>query len=161
MTSQTRTRLASDDVSDDSALESDVSSLVDDDTGSERSGDGRSTPRPRSTVPRRDTARPPRPRAATRTTSFRPVTSSSREKTSTTRRDRMLMREWLQTQADKRSIPNMRWYNREHTMILIPWKHGSRSGWTIEDSQLYRAWAQYTGRYTVHLLYRYTCEPIL
>lgn len=56
------------------------------------------------------------------------------------------MREWLQTQADKRSIPNMRWYNREHTMILIPWKHGSRSGWTIEDSQLYRAWAQYTGK---------------
>jgi len=59
----------------------------------------------------------------------------------------MLMRDWLQQQADRRSIPNMDWCNRERTMIRIPWKHGSRSGWTIEDCQLYRAWAQYTGRY--------------
>lgn len=56
------------------------------------------------------------------------------------------MREWLQSQANRRSIPNMEWYNKERTMIRIPWKHGSRSGWTIEDCQLYRAWAQYTGK---------------
>jgi len=148
MKMQTRTRLASDDVSDDSALESDVSSLTGGDIGSEDGG-GRSPARqPRSAAPR---ARPQRPRTGPRLTSCRQVigTSLPREKRSTTtRKDRMLMREWLQTQANRRSIPNMLWYNRERTMIRIPWKHGSRSGWTMEDCQLYRAWAQHTGTYT-------------
>lgn len=141
MKTQTRTRFVSDDdVSDDSALESDVSSLTDGDTGSE---DGRS---PQPAVPRRDGTRSPRPRAIAKTTSFRAMTSESRDKRCATRKDRMLMRDWLQQQASRRSIPNMQWFNKECTMIRIPWKHGSRSGWTIDDCQLYRAWAKYTGR---------------
>jgi len=64
----------------------------------------------------------------------------------------MLMRDWLQQQASRRSIPNMQWFNRERTQIRIPWKHGSRSGWTIDDCQLYRAWAQYTGMYVCSVL---------
>lgn len=152
MTSQRRKRQASGDISDDSALESDVSSLTDGDTGSEGSegSDDRCcppTPPPSAGRRQRDSARPPRPRvgAGSRvTSSFRAAAASSARDR---RRDRMLMRDWLQQQADRRSIPNMDWCNRERTMIRIPWKHGSRSGWTIEDCQLYRAWAQYTGRY--------------
>lgn len=128
MTSQTRRRLASGgDVSDDSALESDVSSLA----GSE---DGRS---------------PSRWCAGARRVVTRPGRTGSRATSSARcapKRDRMLLREWLQTQADRRSVPGMHWYNGERTMIRLPWKHGSRSGWTIDDCELYRAWAQYTGK---------------
>jgi len=145
MTSQTRTRLASGDVSDDSALESDVSSLVDGDTGFDGAEDGCSPSRRGSTGARRDVARTARPRANSRMASFRAVTSSSRNGRCAPKRDRMLLREWLQTQADRRSIPNMQWCSRERNLMKIPWKHGSRSGWTIDDCQLYRAWAQYTG----------------
>jgi len=140
MTSQTRTRLASYDVSDDSALESDMSS----DTSSESCEDWRPSPKKSG----RDVTWSPRSRPAG---SYRkmPVKASSlsRDKRCSTRKDRMLMRDWLQTQADRRSIPNMEWCNRQRTMIRVPWKHGSRSGWTIDDCQLYRAWAQYTGTY--------------
>ena len=133
MTSRTGRR--SDDVSDDSALESDVSSLTDGDTGFEGSDDGR---------------RPPGPPGSTGTTTgprrggTRVMTSSSRDRG----RDRMLMRDWLQKVADQSSVPNMHWCNDERTMIRIPWKHGSRSGWTIDDCWLYRAWAEYTGTHT-------------
>lgn len=152
MTSETRTRLTSYDVSDDSAVESDVSSLADGDS----SEDCSSPPRSKS---RRDVTWSPRSRAcAVRKTPFRSVTSSStssRDKRSSMRKDRMLMRDWLQTQADRRSIPNMEWCNRQRTMIRVPWKHGSRSGWTIDDCQLYRAWAEYTGRPTFTLLFSF------
>ena len=152
MTSQTRTRRVRDDVSEDSAVESDISSLTDGDTGSESSEDGRSPPRSQC---RRDSTRP---RAGSRTpqSSFSAGTSTttSREKRCSTKRDRMLMRDRLQTQADKQSIPNMFWFNKELAMIRIPWKHGSRSGWTIADSRLYRAWAEYTGMHTLSVMYR-------
>lgn len=134
-----RSTLTSDDVSDDSAVESDISSLTDGDTGSDGFEDGHSSPAPPRTVADKRPAR-------TRVPSSRAVTSSSVEKRCATRRDRMLMRDWLQTQADRASIPGMHWYNEQRTMIQIPWKHGSRSGWTIDDCQLYRAWAQYTGK---------------
>ena len=131
MTSQTRTRLASGggDVSDDSALESDASSLAGSDDGRSASSRGRAG------TGRRDLARP------------RPGSRASSPPRRAPKRDRMLLREWLQTQADRRSVPGMHWYDAEHTMIRLPWKHGSRSGWTIGDCQLYRAWALYTGKH--------------
>lgn len=130
MTSQRRKRLASGDVSDDSALESDTSSLTDGETGS----DGARSP------PRAQGSRGAGPRS-----SRRAPTGSAAPRRCSMRGDRMLMRDWLQAQADRKRFPNMHWCNAEHTMIRIPWKHGSRSGWTIEDCKLYRAWAKYTG----------------
>ena len=29
----------------------------------------------------------------------------------------------------------------------IPWKHGSRHGWSVDDAALFQAWALYTGKY--------------
>jgi len=131
-----RTRQASGDVSDDSALESDVSSLVDSEDGRRsptptwrRRGNTRGSPRGSAAAARRDVTR-----------------RRGGRRTAAPRRDRMLLREWLQTQADRGGTA-VDWCNRERTMIRIPWKHGSRSGWTIDDCRLYRAWALYTGTY--------------
>ena len=29
----------------------------------------------------------------------------------------------------------------------MPWKHGSRHGWSVDDAALFQAWALYTGKY--------------
>ena len=58
---------------------------------------------------------------------------------------RILMRQWLEQQADSEQIPGFHWYNKEKREIRIPWKHGSRSGWTIDDCRVYYAWAEHTG----------------
>jgi len=29
----------------------------------------------------------------------------------------------------------------------VPWKHGSRHGWSVNDAALFQAWALYTGKY--------------
>lgn len=60
--------------------------------------------------------------------------------------EKLLMRQWLQRQADQGTIPGLRWLDEKKTQIRIPWKHGSRTGWTIEDCRVYRAWATHTGR---------------
>ena len=64
----------------------------------------------------------------------------------TSRKDRMLMRPWLVSMADRNMIAHLSWYNEERTLIKIPWKHGSRSCWTLEDCQLFREWAKHTGK---------------
>lgn len=64
------------------------------------------------------------------------------------KKDRLLMRPWLEQQANFCLIPNMRWYDATKTKLRIPWKHGSRAGWTIDDCRLYKAWAEHTGKYT-------------
>ena len=81
----------------------------------------------------------------TAASSRRAMTAERREAGVSSRRERMLMRPWLQQQADDCTVANMTWYDDEHTMIRIPWKHGSRSGWTLEDCELYCAWARHTG----------------
>lgn len=58
----------------------------------------------------------------------------------------MLMRQWLQQQAHGGTIPGLYWYDDRRTQIRIPWKHGSRTGWTVDDCRPYQAWAAYTGK---------------
>lgn len=59
---------------------------------------------------------------------------------------KLLMRQWLQIQADQGTIPGLVWIDEKKTQIRIPWKHGSRTGWTIDDCRVYRAWATHTGK---------------
>lgn len=66
--------------------------------------------------------------------------------------EKLLMRQWLQRQADQGTIPGLRWLDEQKTQIRIPWKHGSRTGWTIEDCRVYRAWATHTGKNNYYLL---------
>lgn len=60
--------------------------------------------------------------------------------------EKLLMRQWLQRQADQGTIPGLCWIDDKRTQIRIPWKHGSRTGWTIDDCRVYRAWATHTGK---------------
>jgi hypothetical protein len=62
------------------------------------------------------------------------------------REGRVLMRPWLEQQANSGEIPGLYWYNKERKEIRIPWKHGSRSGWSIDDCRVYYAWAMHTGK---------------
>jgi hypothetical protein len=48
--------------------------------------------------------------------------------------------------ANSGTIANVTWHDTSHTQIRIPWKHGSRSGWTLDDCALYREWAKHTGK---------------
>lgn len=59
--------------------------------------------------------------------------------------EKLLLRQWLQRQADNGTIPGLAWLDKDKTQIRIPWKHGSRTGWTMEDCNVYRAWAEHTG----------------
>lgn len=74
--------------------------------------------------------------------------ASSCGQSAASKKDRLLMRQWLIMMANTTQITNMTWYNEEHTQIRIPWKHGSRSCWTLDDCQLYKAWAKHTGKYS-------------
>jgi len=59
--------------------------------------------------------------------------------------ERVLMRSWLKLKADAAEPNGMRWHNQQRTQIRIPWKHGSRAGWTVNDCRVFKAWAEHTG----------------
>jgi len=57
----------------------------------------------------------------------------------------LLMRRWLQKLADDGDIPGLEWMDSEHTLLKIPWCHGSRSEWNQDCCALFKAWAEYKG----------------
>lgn len=59
----------------------------------------------------------------------------------------ILMREWLERKADKGDLPGLQWHDKARKLVKISWKHGSKSGWTASDSQVFISWARCTGRY--------------
>ena len=70
------------------------------------------------------------------------LTSVCRQK----RKDRMRMRQWLVEQVETDLIDGLRWLNSEKTLLRIPWKHGSRNGWSLKDGLLFERWAHHTGK---------------
>jgi len=58
----------------------------------------------------------------------------------------MLMREWLERKANKGNLSGLQWHDKSRQMVRISWKHGSKSGWTSNDSQVFISWARCTGR---------------
>jgi len=63
------------------------------------------------------------------------------------KKERVLMRAWLVKRVEEGQIPGLVWEDAAHTMIRIPWVHGSRHAWAIEKhSKLFQAWAEHSGK---------------
>ena len=63
-------------------------------------------------------------------------------------RKKLRLRDWLKEMIDA-GLYGLKWEGdpRKRT-FRIPWKHGSRHGWSEkDDAALFRAWATYTGKY--------------
>lgn len=61
-------------------------------------------------------------------------------------RGKVLLRDWLLLQANENRIPGLRWMQVDGERYLkIPWQHGSKASWTIEDCKVFEGWAKYTG----------------
>ena len=62
-------------------------------------------------------------------------------------RKKLRLRDWL-VQKIHEGKYGLRWVGdpKEKT-FRIPWKHGSRHDWSVDDAALFQAWAIYTGKY--------------
>lgn len=92
--------------------------------------------------------------AAESSTSLPPQTISSTEVDDDKEDSHILMREWLERKANKGNLPGLQWYNKDRRLVKISWKHGSKSGWTANDSQVFTSWARCTGQELI------TCDTV-
>lgn len=84
--------------------------------------------------------------AAESSTTFLPPTVTDMPETDGDKEDsNVLMREWLERKADRGDLPGLQWYDKSRKLVKISWKHGSKSGWTESDSQVFISWARCTG----------------
>ena len=61
--------------------------------------------------------------------------------------DRRPMRQWLLEQLESGEVPGLEWVDQADQVFKVPWKHGSRHGWTMEqDACLFVRWAKFTGK---------------
>ena len=61
---------------------------------------------------------------------------------------KLRFRDWLQQKLDRKEIAGLEWINRRLGTFKIPWKHGSRHGWSVrDDAEIFRQWAVHSGRY--------------
>lgn len=58
---------------------------------------------------------------------------------------RVRMRKWLISQVTSGRYIGLKWIDKDKTLLRIPWKHGSRSGWSVEDGKLFESWAVQSG----------------
>jgi len=84
--------------------------------------------------------------AAESSTTLTPQTISATEVDSDKEDSNVLMREWLERKADKGNLPGLQWFDKARKLVKISWKHGSKSGWTASDSQVFISWARCTGQ---------------
>lgn len=63
-------------------------------------------------------------------------------------RKKLRLRDWLVENIDA-GLYGLKWEGHPDKQIFrVPWKHGSRHGWTVnDDAALFKAWATYTGKY--------------
>lgn len=62
-------------------------------------------------------------------------------------RKKLRLRDWivLKTNAGEYGL---KWVgDPKKKTFRVPWKHGSRHGWSQNDAALFKAWAEYTGKY--------------
>ncbi|XP_052832703.1 interferon regulatory factor 2 isoform X4 [Octopus bimaculoides] len=57
------------------------------------------------------------------------------------------MRDWLTNLLDNKSIPGLEWMDKSKQIFRIPWKHGSRQTWKVDDADLFVKWAEHGGKY--------------
>lgn len=61
---------------------------------------------------------------------------------------KLRFRDWLKQKLDNKEIPGLEWIERQRGLFKIPWKHGSRHGWSVQDdAEIFRQWAVHSGRY--------------
>lgn len=58
---------------------------------------------------------------------------------------RMLLRDWLEANADDGCMSGLKWLDKELGLVQISWKHGSRAGWSRSDVEVFESWALHTG----------------
>ncbi|XP_078384494.1 interferon regulatory factor 2-like isoform X1 [Oculina patagonica] len=62
-------------------------------------------------------------------------------------RKKLRLRDWLVQMINQGKF-GLRWEGDPTDRIFrVPWKHGSRHGWSVDDAALFQAWAMYTGKY--------------
>lgn len=54
-------------------------------------------------------------------------------------------------QVSSRRYIGLKWIDKDKTLLRIPWKHGSRSGWSVEDGKLFESWAIQSGQSLLRL----------
>lgn len=69
-------------------------------------------------------------------------------------KDRLLMRQWLEAEANSGNIPGLQWFDKNEKLIRITWRHGSRSEWSTNDVTVFKCWAQHTGELNVLFVLR-------
>lgn len=60
---------------------------------------------------------------------------------------RLRFRDWLIDKLNTRDIEGVQWIDRERGLFRIPWVHGSHRTWNINDAEIFRQWAIYSGKY--------------
>jgi len=57
--------------------------------------------------------------------------------TSYERRDRLLLRPWLENMLENGCIPGLEWFDKDRMMFKVPWKHHSKKDWSLRDSSVF------------------------
>lgn len=60
---------------------------------------------------------------------------------------RLRFRDWLIDRLNTKEIEGVQWIDRERGLFTIPWVHGSHQRWNINDVEIFRQWAIYSGKY--------------
>ena len=55
---------------------------------------------------------------------------------------------WLENEIDSGNHKGLRWIDKKKGTFLIPWMHGSRRQWHIDDVSLFKSWEEYKNRHT-------------
>ena len=53
------------------------------------------------------------------------------------RRERVLLRPWLENLIDSGVIPGLEWIDVGKTMFKVPWKHRSKKNWSLRHSSVF------------------------
>jgi len=58
------------------------------------------------------------------------------------KRERILLRPWLENLIDSGKIPGLEWINGDRTLFKVPWKHRSKKTWSQRHSSVFLEWAK-------------------
>lgn len=64
------------------------------------------------------------------------------------KRERVLLRPWLENLIESGSIPGLEWMDDSKAMFKVPWKHRSKKTWSLRHSSIFLEWAKNTGRWS-------------
>ena len=53
------------------------------------------------------------------------------------RRDRVLLRPWLESMLETGRIPGLEWFDKNRSMFKVPWKHRSKKDWSIRHRSVF------------------------